>query len=157
MITLFGPPEPSLLDRLKNSVSKTRTEISARFEQLLTGDRPVDPALLAQLESALLSADIGVSTTKEILASLRRKVTEQKLDTPAALKQELKNQLMQILSAAPAPVQSNGNNPPAAPSDPHVFFVSGAVQWKQSAGCGLGSARDFCCRRERYGKNHHHR
>jgi len=125
MITLFGPPEPSLLDRLKNSVSKTRTEISARFEQLLTGDRPVDPALLAQLESALLSADIGVSTTKEILASLRRKVTEQKLDTPAALKQELKNQLMQILSAAPAPVQSNGNNPPAAASDPHVIFVVG--------------------------------
>ena len=40
MITLFGPPEKSqsFLDRLKNSVSKTRTELSARFEQLLTGD-----------------------------------------------------------------------------------------------------------------------
>jgi fused signal recognition particle receptor len=72
MITLFGKPEETVLERLKNSVAKTRTELSARVEQLLTGDRPVDPALLAQLEAALLSADIGVSTTKEVLASLRR-------------------------------------------------------------------------------------
>jgi fused signal recognition particle receptor len=127
MITLFGPPEKSqsFLDRLKNSVSKTRTELSARFEQLLTGDRPIDPALLTQLENVLLSADIGVTTTKEVLATLRRKVTEQKLDGAAALKQELKNQLVQILSVTPAPVQGNGNREAAAASDPRVIFVVG--------------------------------
>ncbi|MGB7173124.1 MAG: signal recognition particle receptor subunit alpha, partial [Candidatus Acidiferrales bacterium] len=67
MISFFRKSEKgeSLLERLKNSVARTRTEFSARVEQLLTGDRPVDPALLAHLESALLSADIGVSTTKE--------------------------------------------------------------------------------------------
>ena len=120
MITLFGPPEKSesFLDRLKNSVSKTRTELSARFEQLLTGDRPVDPALLSQLENALLSADIGVTTTKEVLAALRRKVTEQKLDGAAALKQELKNQLVQILTVAPALVPGNGKRDAAAAPDP---------------------------------------
>ena len=64
MITLFGPPEPTLLERLKKSVDKTRSELSARVEQVLTGNRPVDPELLRQLESALLSADIGVRTTK---------------------------------------------------------------------------------------------
>ena len=65
MISLFGKPEPTLLERLKQSVSKTRTELAARVEQILTGDRPVDPELLKQLESALLSADIGVRTTKK--------------------------------------------------------------------------------------------
>ena len=55
MISLFGKPEPTLLERLKESVSKTRTELAAKVEQILTGDRPVDPALLSQLESALLS------------------------------------------------------------------------------------------------------
>ncbi len=123
MITLFGKPEPTVLERLKNSVAKTRTELSARVEQLLTGDRPVDPALLAQLETALLSADIGVSTTKEVLASLRRQVTEQKLTGSAALKLELKNQLVSILAAAPVP--RNGDSAAAAAAAPRVIFVVG--------------------------------
>ena len=123
MITLFGKPEPTVLERLKNSVAKTRTELSARVEQLLTGDRPVDPALLAQLEAALLSADIGVSTTKEVLASLRRQVTEQKLVGSAALKLELKSQLVRILTTAPVP--RNGDSPTAVAAAPRVIFVVG--------------------------------
>jgi len=123
MITLFGKPEPTVLERLKNSVAKTRTELSARVEQLLTGDRPVDPALLAQLESALLSADIGVSTTKEVLASLRRQVTEQRLAGSAELKRELKNQLVRILAAAPVP--RNGDATAAVAAAPRVIFVVG--------------------------------
>ena len=122
MITLFGKPEETVLERLKNSVAKTRTELSARVEQLLTGDRPVDPALLAQLEAALLSADIGVSTTKEVLASLRRQVTEQRLTDSAELKRELKNQLMRILTAAPVP--RNGDSAAGAAA-PRVIFVVG--------------------------------
>src|SRR5271156_2471423 len=100
MISLFGKSGASLLERLKDSVGKTRTELAARVEQLLTGDRPVDPELLKQLESALLEADIGVRTTKEILASLRQQVTEHKLEGGAALKAELKNQILKILNAA---------------------------------------------------------
>lgn len=123
MITLFGKPEPTVLERLKNSVVKTRTELSARVEQLLTGDRPVDPALLAQLEAALLSADIGVGTTKEVLASLRRQVTEQKLTGSVALKVELKNQLVSILAAAPVP--RNGDSGVSAAAAPRVIFVVG--------------------------------
>ncbi|MGH9684207.1 MAG: signal recognition particle-docking protein FtsY [Candidatus Acidiferrales bacterium] len=120
MISLFGPPEPTLLERLKDSVTKTRTELSAKVEQLLTGDRPVDPELLKQLESALLSADIGVRTTKEVIASLREQVTQHKLVGAGTLKQELKNQILKIL-AAPA-ANSNGN---AATAQPRVIFVVG--------------------------------
>ncbi|HET6199315.1 MAG TPA: signal recognition particle-docking protein FtsY [Candidatus Acidoferrales bacterium] len=123
MITLFGKPEPTVLERLKNSVVKTRTELSARVEQLLTGDRPVDPALLAQLEAALLSADIGVATTKEVLALLRRQVTEQKLVDSAALKLELKNQLVRILTTSPVP--RNGDSAAAVAAAPRVIFVVG--------------------------------
>ena len=123
MITLFGKPEPTVLERLKNSVAKTRTELSARVEQLLTGDRPVDPALLAQLEAALLSADIGVATTKEVLALLRRQVTEQKLVDPAALKLELKNQLVRILTTSPVP--RNGDSAAVVAAAPRVIFVVG--------------------------------
>jgi fused signal recognition particle receptor len=127
MISLFGKSEPSLLDRLKQSVSKTRTELSARVEQLLTGNRPVDPELLKQLESALLSADIGVRTTKEVLASLRTQVNEHKIDDAAALKQELKRQIVKILAAhAESPGSTSAPSLGSAPrGDTRVLFVVG--------------------------------
>jgi fused signal recognition particle receptor len=122
MISLFGPPEPTLLERLKDSVSKTRTELSARVEQLLTGDRPVDPELLKQLESALLSADLGVVTTKQVLAALREQVNEHKLEEPGSLKRELKNQILKILTAST--LSSNGSDGKSS-TDPRVIFVVG--------------------------------
>ncbi len=124
MISLFGKPEPTLLEKLKQSVTKTRTELSARVEQLLTGNRPVDPELLKQLESALLSADIGVRTTKEVLAALREQVNEHKIDDAEQLRQELKRQIVKILAAPGA--NSNGNSPAAAAvGAPRVMFVVG--------------------------------
>ena len=119
MITLFGKPEPTLLERLKESVSKTRTELGARVEQLMTGNRPVDPELLKQLESALLNADIGVRTTKEALGALRQQVNEHKLDSVVQLKSELKRQILKILEA-PA-----GNTDGKAIPPPRVIFVVG--------------------------------
>jgi len=121
MISLFGKPGPSLLERLKQSVTKTRTELSARVEQLLTGNRPVDPELLKELESALLSADIGVRTTKEVLAALRQQVNEHKIDDAEQLRKELKRQIVNIL-AVPSPAASS--NGAGAPS-PRVLFVVG--------------------------------
>jgi fused signal recognition particle receptor len=126
MISLFGPPEPTLLERLKDSVGKTRTELSARVEQILTGDRPVDPELLHQLESALLSADLGVRTTKEVLAALRQQVNEHKLVEPGSLKRELKNQILKVLTA---PTIGANNFDAAAKANgsaaPRVIFVVG--------------------------------
>jgi fused signal recognition particle receptor len=121
MISLFGKPEPTLLERLKESVQKTKTELSARVEQILTGDRPVDPALLKELESALLSADIGVRTTKEILAAMRQKVNEHKLVEAKDLKRELKAEILRILNAPIA-----GGDPNAGfKTAPHVIFIVG--------------------------------
>src|SRR5271154_520578 len=120
MISIFGKSATSLLDRLKQSVGKTRTELAARVEQLFTGNRPVDPELLKQLESALLSADIGVRTTKEVLAALRQQVNEHKLTDAKDLKRELKNQLTRILSFPPPASDGNGNA-----VAPRVMFVVG--------------------------------
>jgi fused signal recognition particle receptor len=119
MISLFGKPEPTLLERLKESVSKTRSELSARVEQILTGDRPVDQELLKELESALLSADIGVRTTKEILAALREQVNQHKLEGSDTLRRELKSQVLKILTA---PL---GNSNGKVDIAPRVLFVVG--------------------------------
>ena len=125
MISLFGndKPEPTLLERLKQSVTKTKTELAARVEQLLTGDRPVDPELLKQLESALLSADIGVRTTREVIAAMREQVNQHKLEGAATLKSELKSEIRKILVAPAA--HANGQAAVNALPPPRVVFVVG--------------------------------
>jgi fused signal recognition particle receptor len=125
MISLFGPPEPTLLERLKESVTKTRTELAAQVEQILTGNRPVDPELLKHLETALLGADIGVRTTKEVLASLRQQVNEHKLTETAELKKELKRQIVKILQAPAASSNGTGVAADLAKAAPRVIFVVG--------------------------------
>ncbi|HKW88540.1 MAG TPA: signal recognition particle-docking protein FtsY [Candidatus Acidoferrales bacterium] len=122
MCAMFEKSGGSLFERFRKTVAKTRTEFSARVEQLLTGNRPVDPELLAKLEAALLTADIGVATAKEVLAALRRQVTEQKLSGSEPLKQALKNELVRILTAASSP-EINGRD--GQPGEMRVIFVVG--------------------------------
>lgn len=122
MITLFGKPEPTLLERLKESVSKTRTELASRVEELLAGEKQIDPALLAKLETALLSADLGVGTTRQVLDAVREKVERKALADASQLKSELKNQLLAILKAAP--VTPNGGSG-ATQTAPQVVFIVG--------------------------------
>jgi fused signal recognition particle receptor len=121
MISLFGKPEPTLLECLKESVAKTKTELSARVEQILTGDRPVDQALLKELETALLSADIGVRTTKEILAAMRQKVNEHKLVEAKDLRRELKSEILRILNAP----LTNGDPSANLKASPRGIFIVG--------------------------------
>ncbi len=129
MITLFGKPEPTLLERLKESVGKTRSQLAARVEDLLAGDRQIDPALLAQLETALLAADLGMRTTREILQAVRDKVERRALADGAQLKTELKNQLLGILSgngtALPAAANPTHGAESAGATAPRVIFVVG--------------------------------
>jgi len=115
MFSIFGKnksgdekPSGSLLDRLKESVSKTRSQIAARVEGLFTFGKKIDPAVLKQLENALLAADIGVRTTREVLEAVREKVDRQTLSDSGELKAELKRQLLARMSLAAA--SSNGDS-----------------------------------------------
>jgi len=104
MITLFGKPEPvepSLLDKLKASVSKTKAVLSETVDTIFQGQRKIDPALLKNLETALLSADLGVATTREILESVREKLDRSALSDAAQLKREIKSHIVRILNTAP--------------------------------------------------------
>ncbi len=119
MFSIFGKSGPSLLGRLRESVSKTRSQLAAKVEELLTGERRVDPAVLAELEKALLAADLGVRTTREILASVREKVERHALSDGMQLKDELKKQLIALLRVEAA--AGNG----AGEAAPQVVFVVG--------------------------------
>src|SRR5579863_963686 len=122
MLTLFGndKPAPSLLDRLKNSVSKTRSEIASRVEGLFSGDRRLDAEQLRRLENALLSADLGVRTTRELLDAARDTFNRAAPHDSTDLRDTLKKHLLAILQAVPA--KTNGA---ASDMRPRVIFVVG--------------------------------
>src|SRR5712692_7245881 len=119
MITLFGPPEPTLLERLKESVSRTKSDLEFLLVDVLPVGREIDPELLARLEKALLSADLGVTTTREVLAALKEQAAQQLLKDSGQIRVELKAQLLRILRAVPA--STNGR----AGAGPVVVFVVG--------------------------------
>jgi fused signal recognition particle receptor len=135
MISLFGKnePEPTLLEKLKASVSKTKAALSETVDTIFLGERKIDPALLKQLENALLSADLGVRTTKEILDSVREKLDRNALADASQLKREIKSHIVRILAASAASVGGPAAAGPlagpagASPNGtgPRVIFVVG--------------------------------
>jgi len=112
--TLFGSveQEPSLLEKLKSGVQKTRAGLVTALEDALQGRKEIDADLLDELEFTLISADIGVRTTEEILARIRQRVERHQVGDAAELKGLIREHLLEILEAserAPARVA----DPPA--------------------------------------------
>src|SRR5690242_4851091 len=140
MISLFGKPEkvePTLLERLKASVSKTKAALSESVENIFLGERRIDPALLKQLETALLSADLGVTPTREILDAVREKLDRNALSDAGQLKREIKAHIMRILASSESHAGKSGTsgamnpafpqkqNAPSNGSGPRVIFIVG--------------------------------
>jgi len=103
MITLFGKPEPTLAERLKASVSKTKAALSEAVDTVFLGEKKIDPSLLKRLETALLSADLGVKPTREILDAVREKLDRNALSDAAQLKHEIKSHIIRILNSPARP------------------------------------------------------
>ena len=132
MLSIFGKDKEderkerkesgSLLDRLRQSVSKTRSQITAKVEDLISGEKKIDPEHLTNLENALLAADIGPRTTHQILEAVRQRLERHALSNAADLRGELKNQLLYALRTVPS---RNGSAAAAHEPRPRVIFVVG--------------------------------
>jgi fused signal recognition particle receptor len=95
-----GPkPEKNFFDRMRQAVSRTRESFSAKISDLAALTRTVDESALDNLETALLSSDLGVPTTTAILDALRDRARHQAIEGGAELRELLKEQLIAILSA----------------------------------------------------------
>ena len=105
-ITLFGTPkpkDPTLIEKVRKAVSRTREQFSERLSDLVEGKRAIDAALLEELEAMMISADIGVPTTSAILESIREQVSRQTLRDPAQLRDALKEELRETLRVESRP------------------------------------------------------
>ncbi len=128
MISLFGKPEkiePSFLEKLKASVTKTKAALSETVDSIFLGEKQIDPAALKHLETALLSADLGVKTTREILDSVKEKMDRNALSDTSQLKREIKSHVTRILQSANGIPKDLGASNDSSGKEPRVIFIVG--------------------------------
>jgi fused signal recognition particle receptor len=102
--TLFGSldeqQKPSFLERMKEAVTRTRESLSERIEEVVSLNKEIDRATLDDLEATLIGADLGTTTTTEVLEKLRDKADRKQIKNVDELKRLLKEELLSILTAA---------------------------------------------------------
>ncbi len=120
---LAPEPEPELaragfFARMKQAVARTRDSLTDKLEGVLAISRTVDEAMLEDLESALLTSDLGLPTTTAILTDLRDRAKRQSIQGGDELRNLLKQQIRAILEAPDRPIVE-----PDTP--PRVIFMVG--------------------------------
>jgi fused signal recognition particle receptor len=114
--TLFGSldeqQKPGLFDRMKEAVTRTRENLSQRIEEVVSFGKEIDRTTLDDLEATLIGADLGTTTTRQVLDKLREKADRKQIGNVDQLKRLLKDELLAILNAANTlPVQKVDGTP----------------------------------------------
>jgi fused signal recognition particle receptor len=110
--------KPSVLDRLKQGIQKTRAGLASQMEDALLGRKEIDASVLDELEYALITADVGVKTTAEALERIRQRVDRNLVADLGEVKRLIAGHLIEVLEAAERPVVR-------AASPPTVILIVG--------------------------------
>ena len=100
----------SLTERLKQGLAKTRSQLGAQLNSLFGGGK-IDAETYEELETILLTSDIGVAATQKLLDNLKKRVKRENLEESSALKNALKAELLAVLSPLEVPLQTNNHAP----------------------------------------------
>jgi fused signal recognition particle receptor len=95
---------PGLFQRLRQKLNRGNSWLTYDLANLLPGGGEIDAQVLDELESRLITADVGVATTERILEGLRRQVARKELDNLDALLAALRVELLAILRPAAIPL-----------------------------------------------------
>ena len=86
-------------DKLKHGLSKTKTSINEKINNVFSTFRKVDEDLLEELEEALIMSDVGMETSEKIISELRDKIKKEKIEDAEDVKKALKNIIKEILDS----------------------------------------------------------
>jgi len=114
-------PEPEkkvepvgFMDRLKSGLSKTRQSLSNRLDSILSGSRKIDDDVLEEIEEALITSDIGVPTTMELMQRIEKNVN--KISNADEFKVQLKKEMLSLVDI---------KHPEQTLEKPHIIMVVG--------------------------------
>jgi fused signal recognition particle receptor len=83
--------------RFNRAIEKTRDSLNSRLDSIFEGRKQIDEALLDELEEMLISTDIGVATTMQVIERIRRGISRAEIGDLDALKAAMKQELLDIL------------------------------------------------------------
>ena len=83
-------------DKLKNGLSKTKTYIDEKMNDIFSNFRKVDEDLLEELEEALIMSDVGVNTSETIISNLRDRVKRENIKDAEEVKVALRKEIQAI-------------------------------------------------------------
>lgn len=103
--------KPGLFERLKAGLKKTTEGLVGRIDALVLGKKEIDADTLDELEEILITSDIGVKTTTELIRTLEQKLKRDELKNGEALRAALKEEILTRLSAHHQPLDINRHKP----------------------------------------------
>lgn len=99
------PASKSLFGRLRERLGKTRDALVYRLDRLFLGKKEIDQELFEQLEEILITSDLGVTTTLDLLDRARKKVKRDLLSDPQALKAIIREEILGYIQASEQPAE----------------------------------------------------
>lgn len=111
--------KPNFFEKLFAGLDKTRKDFTDKIDGILSSYKKIDEELFEDLEEILVTADVGISTTMEIIDNLRDRVKKEKVKDPQEVKELLKEEILNIMTKT-----ENSNLLDIKPS-PAVILVVG--------------------------------
>ena len=108
---------------LESGLEKTKTSLFGKLNRLVRGKDMVDEAVLDELEEVLVTSDVGVQTTIDIIRSLEQRVAREKYVSTSELNDLIRSEISNLLLAQ----EADGSEGFDAPLDnrPHVVMIVG--------------------------------
>jgi len=103
-------PASSWKDRLKQSLARTRSQFSNQIAALFNGGN-IDEAIYEELETILLTSDVGMAATQTLLEDIRSRVKRQNLNDTTQLREALKQALIDLLAPLQKPLDTSTGQP----------------------------------------------
>ena len=97
--------------RLKSGLGKTRSKLSEGIQSVFLGEKTLDEEMLEELETILLTSDVGVSATQEIIGDLTKKVGRKELTDTTAVYHHLQETLVDLLRPVELVLKTDSNHP----------------------------------------------
>jgi fused signal recognition particle receptor len=119
---LFGKKQQQ--ESLEQGLQKTREGFFSKITKAIAGKSTVDEEVLDRLEDALVSADVGIDTTVQIIERIEKRVAKDKYLNTAELNTILKDEIQNILITAPQDTSYAQYELPAG-HKPHIILVVG--------------------------------
>jgi fused signal recognition particle receptor len=104
--------QPGFFARLKQGLSKTSASLGEGMASLFLGKKAIDDDMLDELETRLLTADVGVEATSLIVRNLTQKVARKQLTDSDALYKSLQNELTEMLKPVESPLVIDSTHKP---------------------------------------------